>query len=387
MKIYNDNRAQLYERPTPFDRLKQAGGKGRSTIDRLRSVKHTTHGGTLDDLLRGSTGFDPDIASALSGEGIHVIGDAYRIGADRVQFVTSYGYENTLNVLSAPVFRDLNLQGYSVNAIKQNRVTPDQLLGALARKLQPYRGSKPIAAMRWRPSDGQLRVLSLYRAMQAMEMKAMSDMAAYKHLEHKDHWAEHIDQYGVDPEKVPVEERDMITKMHRPRLNNTGWAMYVPSRSTGLVHRVDLGNVPVLHGNDLQQYHMPLTTEGVTVGDTEQLFRMGRRAGPNYAKRDHFFTAHEMAAIMVVATMNKNKSKQVNYSMVPYARKQMIEFVDKLRHDVFIADKGQVKPLNGTEIENIMWRKVAQEGWAPNYTMTRRNLTPEDIGALVEVKY
>ena len=234
---------------------------------------------------------------------------------------------------------------------------------------------------------GNLRVLSLYRAMQAMEMKAMSDMAAYKHLERKDHWERHIEQYGVNPEKVPVEKRDMITRMHRTRLKKTGWPMLVPSRSTDLVHKVDLGNVPVLRSNDPQIYHMPLTTEGVTLGDTEQLFRVGRRPGPNYAKRDHFFTAHEMAALMAVATMNKNKSKQVNYSMVPYARKQMIDFVDKLRHDVLIADKGQVRPLNGTEIENIMWRKVAQDGWAPNYTMTRRNLTPEDIGALVEVKY
>ncbi len=389
MKIQYDTRDRLYDRQSVRSALIQAGGRGKTNVDRLRNVDHTVHGGTLDELLDGSVAFDPKISLKIE-EGIHVIGGAYRVPASKTQFVTSYGYHNVVNALAANVLRSVYCtqnSAISNTLFIQHQVTPEKVMQHLVKNLHGYESPKIAAGMRWRPTDGMLRVLSLYRAVQGMEMKALSDVAAYRYLDNKPHWADHAQQYAssnVDLDTIPVEQRDLIIKAHAPRGHKHAWGMQVPVRHGEGYHTVQITNVPVLPADDDRRFVMPFALRGRTDGRHEQMFREGRRHGKNYTKETKFLTAHEMAGYMAVATMSKKKDERVWHGMVPYAKQQMLNFVDQLRHNVYIAENEEIRQLNGTEIENLMWRRIFQTNWEDNFTMDRDKLTKEDIGAILK---
>ena len=153
--------------------------------------------------------------------------------------------------------------------------------------------------------------------------------------------------------------------------------MRVPSRSQKdyKYYPIKLTDIPLLESEDPAQYSLAWELAGNCICQ-DKVYRSDRRKqAPDKGNREDFFCPHEIAATITLRKKYESGHKQtINYLPFVLPTKEMMGYVEKLRHQTILltynqqTERWSKRSLNHTEIENILWKKVIADGYEACFT-------------------
>ena len=388
---------------------------------------------SIDDLMCGK--FQRDRLSVVrqindvSEDQLIVLPQDYRIGGWDAQRSISYDQKTVVRLDSMATKKQLLeykaeqdenndkfRSGFSFSEMVQWDMTPERMLAAAAASIKNDDAERTRSCYAWKsPSDNGLRVVSLLRAIEGLEIRLIQDFASWKILpailetrggKKAEQKLRHINGYmkffEADKflDKLDVNELDMIEKMSRPHDSRRGWHMDVPSRGDrNERHEIKISNMPISKYQadgmfDMKHCYSLVVTDH---GDTEQRYREGRRRSPRWqdapSKQDVFYTANAIAALHSVRKIHRNRPAGWRCGNLPIAmpKESFVEYADALRYQTVILDKKgrsnkwSLRSLNKSEIEDWLWSAVQLYGASETMTTIPGALNPRGVTRMIKM--
>jgi len=351
----------------------------------------------------------------------------YRIDSENARDILVYGTSHLVNLDSVHTKRQLlgedtkSSYALSLKRKREHNWSPDRVIAAAVYHEQEQDRYESIhAGLRWQGlgnSPGN-RVLSLYRCIQGIELKAFQNMAAYKVIPRR-HKRE-VDQDSHYGTKQPLDEDQIRRRKQKVlkyesyipkieeflnRLQVNAWDLIVDSRNEetntarygyGTSRRI---RVPSLtrgklftQGQEIDRLYYMTELKGIPLRQDQDdaatwqikgtcechdnIFRKDRKKRSVTSTSDdaYFFCKHQIGAAWTLQSIYKDDSRRRIHDLpFPLPFKRTIEFVDKLRYSTIILDKTNIdnwtkRSLNHTEIENLLWKFVLQNGYENTFT-------------------
>lgn len=407
------------DKPIRIEDLRQLNSKSK--------VITGTKEGDLEELLKWDSGSHTIDSLALvekienlKEDQLLVLPPEYAIPSAEARQALVYSFETLLNLDSVEIKRailgPIVPRGRLSAARKQSEEwSPEKVLGAALGYLYQNQKDligKTLSGYCWSGKDNHRKIVSLYRCIQAAELRAFQDYAAYKLLipvmrkelrlgksrlsrykrdlrpEQVQRREEKIERYVQylsrkrregQPlhhylKQMQAEYTDLIEPKRRKSDHQeehfalwTGRVIRVPSRSRldgKLSYEIKFTNLPMLNPGNPLAYSLVWNMTGRCYCKDKTYRSDRRRQDIGRSSDEDFFCSHEMAALHTLRKVHEKE--KFNLSFLPFVipTAETMGYVEKLRQQTIIllynpaTAEFSKRELNHTEMENLVWKRV-----------------------------
>ncbi|MBI2662398.1 hypothetical protein HYX11_02985 [Candidatus Woesearchaeota archaeon] len=419
------SREQYFEEPTVAEILRQyVKDGGPITINDLKELDDKkyvigTKEGSLEQLLQHQSTVDSLLLAnkikQLQPDQLLVLPPHYRINASESRNAIAYSLDTLVKLDASEVKRKLlgtvpNDKPLSARRKQQEQWHPEKVISTAFNLLQEHKeqyAEKTLSCYSWWGKDNHRRIISLYRSIQGAELRAFQDYVAFKLLiptfkkelrTHKNtqtkktltleeeidrrtkvlRYEKYVHTRNIEPflKEMNVAFTDLIEPLGGFSFH-TGQMMRVPSRSQKdyKYYTVKITDLPLLEHGNPAHYSLAWELAGNCICP-DKIYRSDRRKqAPDKGNREDFFCPHEIAATLTLRKKYETGHKQtINYLPFVLPTKEMMNYVEKLRHQTIMlaynqqTERWSKRSLNHTEIENILWKKIIIDGYDKCFT-------------------
>ncbi|MFH0701778.1 MAG: hypothetical protein V2A62_05055 [Candidatus Woesearchaeota archaeon] len=360
---------------------------------------------------------------SLGPDQLLILTENYRLASEEVRETLVYSADNLLLLDSAAVKRsvlglpeDAPVPKLGKGRKIEARWEPERVLSAAFNHLHAHPELYPetLCAYSWRAQDGHRHVVSLLRSIQGAELKAFQDYVAFKlkpHVMKKEiregkrvgRYAEELDAEQIQRrqhnlvryggyvanhnlqqvlETMETDFCDLIEPERRKKSSKlptfnfyTGRNVDVPSRGKFREHyTIKYTNIPALRVDDPLAYFLTWETRGNCVCKDKNYRSQRRISEPGVGVPEEFLCSHEIAGLHSLRKIHAQPKNYNGNRVIPFLpfvvpSEAVMDYLEKLRYQTVMVtydeqtNRFSKRTLNHTEMEVLLWKKVAQEGY------------------------
>ena len=356
----------------------------------------------------------PEKAAKLTPNQILVLPPHYRLAQEQARDIIAYSLESMVLLDSAAVKRALlgNVipQGpLSAKRKEQEQLSPEKVISTAFNLLHDQceeLAEKVLTGYTWWGKDHHRRIVSVYRSIQGAELRAFQDYAAFRLLiptfrkeirlgtnlrmkkplteEERAERTAKIERYekylarrhiGHYIHALQADFTDLI-EASGGFAYRTGQTMRVPSRTQKreACYTFKLTDVPLCAPDDPRAYSQVWEIAGNDYCHDKNYRSDRRKQEPARGNREDFFCPHEIAGALTMRKKFENDPQTVRLLPFVLPTAAMMDYVDTLRYRTILliqnpeTKQWQKRPLNHTEIENLLFKKVLSDGYEACFT-------------------
>ncbi|MBI2572911.1 hypothetical protein HYV86_03575 [Candidatus Woesearchaeota archaeon] len=422
----SDARADMFDPWTRTEIVSNTVGPTRFTQRALArlvddgKVVIATHEADLGTLVDGTYNVDHEktiqAAKEVRDDQLLILPiHAYRIVGRDAHQLTAYETGPFVNLDSIDVRRKVIGADAQSGVSKTGRETvpwnPEVVLKAAFDRLHNAKEEnidKVFLGYRWQGNDGRRRVVTFMNAHEGVELRLFQNLAFLKlglpiletELETQKEYGtkkplsatalierrkklernvKYVQDNSLEPllKDLDVSLTDLVEIIGKQFNYGTGFIMQAPSRhDPPKQYKFQLLRVPrVPKGQESKAYSMVWDLEG-SANPEDTLYQSQRRIKTiGVGASEVFFSPHEIAAYHALRVKYARKPRPVPINPFVIPKKDMADYVDRLRYGTLLVGvkdgKFQARPLIETEIGRLIGMKAVAEGYEQNLTTER----------------
>lgn len=348
-----------------------------------------------------------------------ILPEEFRLPKEEVHQKYAYDFDSLMRLDHPEILDNLGIKTgkekirlgskrLSGRALEKYRVSIEELMKAWFRidSGDPIEDTKLLFA--WYGTNGERRLVSPYRSHLGLRALAWNDIVYWKliddeirtkrsvetgekldekqlqkRIQRRNEYYRTLNNKEIlqDILKLNVTSKDLIIPERKSARRGTIRAGKIPSSDRTHYYSGEFTHIPSVGEYNPRKYSLLLNLNFTCNDCKDPKYRSDRRSRDPYQGQDEIFFCRHAAALYLSMqrTQEKDEGRRITVSPFPLpANQKQVQFVDSLENHAILltenkkTNRNSIRPLNHTEIENLMVMRARVRGYSEVFTTDRK---------------